>query len=218
MFRDDEQDPPIPPTMCGKSHKTKRHAGQKYNLLYAAKDGCLACVRHYIEVDKMDASCTSDSSSQYTCLQFAEYSRDRGVTGAADVVEYLKTHCSATQTEATDSTVVEWAPRCSGKDAEMCADWRKHKPKKNQNNDYWLLNAASVGCLQCVRRFIEKDGMSAKVESANQKYTLLDCAIWARDHYGIEAAADVITYLTDNFPSVKATATRNTRHGRKKIS
>ena len=84
------------------------------------------------------------------------------------------------------------------------------RAQKNQHYDYWLLSAASDGCLQCVRHFIEKDGMSAQVVSATQKYTLLDCAIWARDHNGNEGAEEVVTYLTNCFPNVEATSTSST--------
>ena len=83
----------------------------------------------------MGASLTSDSEHQYICLQFAEYSRDKGVAGAAEVVEYLKTGSSAIQTDMTDWTMVACPPRCSGLDAEKCADWKMHAPKKNQHYD-----------------------------------------------------------------------------------
>jgi len=80
--------PPPPPTppppatsqaqLCGVRHamvKKQRHNGVlKYEMFSAASDGCLDCVRYYVEVAMVDAASKSDSLG-YNGVAWADWAR-----------------------------------------------------------------------------------------------------------------------------------------------
>ena len=59
-----------------------------------------------------------------------------------------------------------------------CGDPGKaHKSKrKNVGREYVLYQAAKDGCVSCVRRLIEEEGIDPMVKSATQQWTAFDFA------------------------------------------
>ena len=88
--------PPPPGTQaqrCGSRHKVaKKGSGglPKYDMFNAASDGCLDCVRYYVEVGGVDAASRSDTHG-YTGVAWAEYARGREMgEGHKAVAAYLR--------------------------------------------------------------------------------------------------------------------------------
>ncbi len=88
--------PPPPGTQaqrCGGRHKVaKKGSGglPKYDMFNAASDGCLDCVRYYVEVGGVDAASRSDTHG-YTGVAWAEYARGREMgEGHKAVAAYLR--------------------------------------------------------------------------------------------------------------------------------
>lgn len=89
--------PPPPPAtqqaqQCGVRHAmVKRRANaRKYEMFSAASDGCLDCVRYYVEVVGVDAASSSDTSA-YTGVAWAEWARGGNMgEGHKAVVAYLR--------------------------------------------------------------------------------------------------------------------------------
>jgi hypothetical protein len=76
----DTSPPPSPPlTPCGDGHTmVKRGVGaagrMKYAMFSAAADGCLKCVRYYVEVKGVDAASWSDTG-KWNSVEWAEWAR-----------------------------------------------------------------------------------------------------------------------------------------------
>ena len=79
------------PALCGRVHKAcrrkKNGTGPEYDLFAAASEGCLMCVRYYVEVEGV-AHNTESQNNKYTALDFAEWSQEDADTRA--VQEYLR--------------------------------------------------------------------------------------------------------------------------------
>ena len=65
----------------------RRHLS-KYWLFHSASDGCLACVKYYVEVEKVDPASTSNNC-KYSVRDFADHARKMNVAGAQAVLDYL---------------------------------------------------------------------------------------------------------------------------------
>ena len=80
-------------TACvpGERHKParKRVDERRYWLYEAAWDGCLTCVRHFLEDEHVDPDSRSHSQG-YTVLDWAVWAREKGRPGADAVEEYLR--------------------------------------------------------------------------------------------------------------------------------
>ena len=74
----------------GKSHAPtkRRRARRKYWLFGAARAGCMRCVRHFIEVERVDPTSKSDTHG-WSALDFAAWARQQGVVGAEEVETYM---------------------------------------------------------------------------------------------------------------------------------
>ena len=77
-----------------------------------------------------------------------------------------------------------------------CSPGETHVPstRRRQQRKYWLFQAASEGCLRCVRHFVEAEGVDPASESDTNGWTALDFAVWAREH-GDVGSEEVETYL-----------------------
>ena len=74
------------------TQKSAREGGREYYLFTAAGDGCLPCVKHLVEVERVDVFATSQTC-KYTALAFAEWEVTEHTSRApqcASVVEYLR--------------------------------------------------------------------------------------------------------------------------------
>ena len=75
-------------TACvpGESHKPagQRRGDPRYWMFKAASDGCLPCVRHFLEHEKVHPDSRSQSQG-YTVLDWAVWAREQGRPGAEAV-------------------------------------------------------------------------------------------------------------------------------------
>ena len=71
-----------------------------------------------------------------------------------------------------------------------------HAPKmgsaRHGGREYVLFQAASDGCLPCVRKLIEEDGLDPFAESINCKYTALEFAMYASDQRRGDAGCEEV--------------------------
>ena len=73
---------------------------------------------------------------------------------------------------------------------------RQNNKAKSGDKKYFLFKAASDGCVACVKRLVEKDGVNANIESLSCKYTALDFAEWFQTRGdNPSGCAEVISYL-----------------------
>ena len=75
--------------------------------------------------------------------------------------------------------------------------------------EYWLLQAANEGCLPCVQRPVRAGGIDVDSTSQTQRYTAMDCAVWAQDE-GVAGAEEVVAFLAQE-PGVNAASLSSTR-------
>ena len=71
--------------------------------------------------------------------------------------------------------------------------------QKREYTRYWLFEAAYAGCLPCVSRFLEQEGVDPAVLSLSQGYSALDFALWGLSQ-GIPQAGAVASYLLAHYP------------------
>lgn len=70
-----------------------------------------------------------------------------------------------------------------------------HVPSTRPGNRiYWLFQAAQEGCLECVRRLVEEEGLDVDSKSQTQGWSALSFAEWGRDKFGNDTT-DVRAYL-----------------------
>ena len=153
--------------------KGKEHLPKNW-LFRAASDGCLECVKHFLQKEEFHPVDVSDPL-EYTALDMAVWAKCKGVRGAQEVVQYLR------------DTYPEMP---SG-----------HRPPKRHAHlkHYWLFQAASDGCLECVKHFLKKNEVDPFCVSETQEYTVLDMAKWAQ-YRGVEGAKEVVKYLLQTYP------------------
>ncbi len=79
--------------------------------------------------------------------------------------------------------------------ASSCDPATAHQPTKSRVHirKYWVFQAASDNCVECVRRFLEEEGIDAWSVSDSKSYSISDFATWAR-------ATDVEEYLHRRWP------------------
>ena len=88
--------------------------------------------------------------------------------------------------------------------ASPCVAGEVHPPSRRRRDQqlYWFFQAASDGCLPCVRRMLQEDGSLGHVTLETQNYTALDFARWSEEQ-GVAGARDVVECLA---PSTAAEA------------
>ena len=77
-----------------------------------------------------------------------------------------------------------------------------HRPKNKQkraDRRYWLFEAASSGCIPCVSRLLEQEGVDPTAVSLCHGYSALDFALWGQSQ-GSPQAGDVASYLQAQYP------------------
>ena len=85
--------------------------------------------------------------------------------------------------------------------ASVCSA-NAHRPENKQKREYklyWLFEAAYAGCLPCVSRFLEQEGVDPAVLSLSQGYSALDFALWGLSQGSPQAGA-VASYLLAHYP------------------
>ena len=75
--------------------------------------------------------------------------------------------------------------------------------------EYWFFQAACEGCLPCVQRLVRADGIDVHSTSQTQRYTAMDCAVWAQDE-GVAGAEEVVAFLAQEI-GVNAASQSSTR-------
>ena len=75
-------------------------------MLEAASQGCVECVKHYLEVEGVDIASESDTM-HYTVLHWAEWANSREVPGAADVVAYVRAFTLSASEESRAAPAME---------------------------------------------------------------------------------------------------------------
>ena len=90
-----------------------------------------------------------------------------------------------------------------------CKHNERHRVKaktRKDNPQYQLFQAASDGCLRCVRRKleIEKEADAHKLSDTN-KWSVKDFARWGTTLDNAAGAAEVLTYLQERWPTVPET-------------
>ena len=155
--------------------KGKEHLLKNW-LFRAASDGCLDCVKHFLEKEELRPFSLSEPL-EYTVLDMAIWAKCKGVKGAQEVAQYLRD---------------AYPQMPSG-----------HRPSKRHQHlkQYWLFQAACDGCLECVRHFLTKEDVDPFSVSETQKYTVLDMANWA-EYKGVKGAPQVLEYLRKTYPTM----------------
>ena len=82
--------------------------------------------------------------------------------------------------------------------------------QKREYTRYWLFEAAYAGCLPCVSRFLEQEGVDPAVLSLSQGYSALDFALWGLSQ-GIPQAGAVASYLLAHYPHMPCQDTQSGR-------
>ena len=75
-------------------------------MFEAASQGCVECVKHYLEVEGVDTASESDTM-HYTVLDWAEWANSREVPGAADVVAYVRAFTLSASVESRAAPAME---------------------------------------------------------------------------------------------------------------
>ena len=93
---------------AGTSHPPRRQdrTARKYFMFEAASQGCVECVKHYLEVEGVDTASESDTM-HYTVLDWAEWANSREVPGAADVVAYVRAFTLSASVESRAAPAME---------------------------------------------------------------------------------------------------------------
>ena len=108
---------PVPVTSCGARHQPKnksRRADAKYWLFKAADDGCLQCVRAYLDAG-VSATSTSDNC-KYTVKDWTHWAADQKRSGAAVVLAYLEEHWPEIEERKRGKTKLQ---RIAGEEASI---------------------------------------------------------------------------------------------------
>ena len=196
--------------MCtpGASHapsKAKRD-NREYWLFQAASDGCLPCVKHFLDVENVDPSAMS-ATQRYTALDFASYAHSRGVAGADAVAEFLRARQRAdgdggAGPSGGDSGYIAAAPLPA--DAPPpCLPGASHPPSKKRRGSRvcWMYQAAAEGCKTCVQYYVDVEAVDPRTRSDNMGYTALDWAVWAASR-GVDGASGVAEFLRERAPEL----------------
>ena len=175
--------------------------------MQAATEGCLRCVQHFVDVEHIDPRVQSHSQ-KYTALDFAVYAHSRGVAGADDVAEFLRTRLSVDAESrgvgaAEGSGIQSAADPSSAPGRPLCDPGASHPPVKKRRGQrvYWMLQAAAEGCKSCVQYYVEEEDLDPSSRSENAKYTALDWATWAASN-GVDGASGVAEYLRELAPEL----------------
>ena len=79
--------------LCGREHKAcrKKRGGPspQYKMFAAAAEGCLMCVRYYVELDGIPHDAASENN-KYTALDFATWAASQDQTDTQAVQLYLR--------------------------------------------------------------------------------------------------------------------------------
>ena len=91
--------------LCGREHRPwrKKRAGRplEYKMFSAAAEGCLMCVRYYVEGVGLPHDATSETS-KYTALDFAQWASAQGGTDTQAVQRYLTSFARTGVRDAVD--------------------------------------------------------------------------------------------------------------------
>ena len=208
--------------------RASRRSEQKYFLFEAAHQGCLHCVKHFLEV----ALCW-----QSVPRVRVGKGKGRGVdrNGISSRVVRVHGYSARCQVENVDPksfsqnsgyTVRDWAQWAveqnvagalqvldyldselptSAAPGSSCVPGVSHPPPVRRTGQlkYWLFAAAAKGCRQCVARYLEVEQVDPMSESENMHYTVLDWALQAK-RQGETGADDLLDYLYTTWPTIPA--------------
>ena len=82
-----------------------------------------------------------------------------------------------------------------------CTPGHSHPPSKTRQDirEYWLFQAASEGCKECVTHFLTTEHRDPNSVSLILGYTVLDYALFAQQ---CGLSDDNVTYLTNTWPQM----------------
>ena len=180
------------------TQKSARSGGRVYYLYKAAEHGCLACVKHLVDIEGVDPKQAS-ANRGYSALDYAVWGQSSSSDPGKyeDVLAYLRESSLLTCKEdlplAASSDVLPFS--CGGPDVA-------HVPPKRggkvQPRGYYLYKAAEHGCLQCVRYLVEIEGLDPNECSSTCSYSAAEFARWGRDlNQRSESYGEVIAYLEE---------------------
>ena len=172
------------------AHVPRRLASQgeerKYVLFQAAMDGCLGCVCKLVEEEGIDPASTSNRA-KYSAADFAEWRATYGPTNPS-----LQTACAEVARYLRKAA-------CPGPDY---AHLPRHLASQGGERKYILFQAAMDGCLGCVCKLVEEEGIDPASTSNRAQYCAADFAEWRATHGSTNpslqaACAEVACYLRE---------------------
>jgi len=170
--------------LCGQEHtaclKKKGGTGPEYKMFSAAAEGCLRCVRYYVEREKIPHDITSESG-QYTALDFAAWSTLQDGVDTTEVQRYLKQQ-SAHETGGVN-TAQGLVPAAFSDYTGSCNPRRRVFDRRSSTDEAVKMfhGAAYDGCKDCTKFWVEHRHLSPLVTSGG--YSAVG---WAR--YGAQQA------------------------------
>ena len=82
-----------------------------------------------------------------------------------------------------------------------CTPGHSHPPSKQHQDirEYWLFQAASEGCKECVTYYLTTEQLDPNSVSLNVGYTVLDYALFAQQ---CGRSDDIVAYMTKTWPQI----------------
>ena len=175
--------------LCGRPHKACRRKRDgtrpEYDLFAAASEGCLKCVRYYVERAGIAHDARSENNG-YTALAFAEWAQDRTdtravqdylrqrqehVTGTVDTTQALRGGNAAQGLVPTD--IPAYVGSC---DPSRHVSREQGSPPTPMD---MFLGAAYDGCMDCTKFWVEIGHLSPM--SRQSRYSAIEWAQFGAD-------------------------------------
>ena len=154
---------------------------------------------YYLTMKHLDPNCVSMTEG-YTTLDFALYAQQRGISGASELVAYLRS--TWPQMSSRTSTSIASESHCNPGFAHLPPQTRRTQRK------YFLFEAARAGCVPCVRHFLTEEKIDPFSRSETHGYSVLDFALYAKDQ-DISGAEHVLAYLRTTWPQISSLPEQN---------
>ena len=165
----------------------------------------MRCVQHFVDVEHIDPRVQSHSQ-EHTAFDFSVYAHSRGVSGADEVVDFLRTRLSVDAESrgvgaAESSGSQNAAGPSSAPGRPLCEPGVSHPPGRKRRGPRvnWMLQAAAEGCKTCVQYYVRVETIDPPSRSENAKYTALDWATWATSQ-NVAGASEVAEFLREQAP------------------
>ena len=175
------------------TQKSAERGGRAYYLFKAASDGCLSCVRKLIEEEGIDPL-TVSTTCKYRAVDFAKWELRDGETSAehTKIVAYLSEREARARADSALASM--------GQDRACLGPNIAHVPTQKSarlgGRKYFLFKAAVDGCLGCVRKLIDVEGIDPLAVSTTGKWSALDFVKWhCREGKISTQHAEVIEFL-----------------------